>query len=178
MRLALSVLLAAFLPFAANAVGDEEPAPPQPTETTTQCAEGTIWNEETKTCVAPTEESLNDDMRYKAVRELSYADRPEEALKVLDAMQEGNTDRVLTYKGFASRKAGRIAEGMAFYDRALEQNPDNLLARSYMGQALAGMGKTEEASAQLVEISQRGGEGTWPYEALEKAIATGKGYSY
>ena len=178
MRFALSLVLATLLPCAAFAVGDEEPTPPVPTETTAECAEGTIWDEATKACVAPTEESLNDDTRYKAVRELAYAGRAEEALAVLDTMAEGDTDRVLTYKGFASRKAGRVAEGMAFYAKALDQNPDNILARSYMGQALAGMGKTAEARVQVTEIRQRGGAGTWALQALETAIATGKGYSY
>jgi tetratricopeptide (TPR) repeat protein len=178
MRLTTALLISTILPFAAFAAGSDDKAPPTPTETTTKCEKGFVWDEKTKTCIAPDDQSLNDDIRFKAVRELAYADRPEEALLVLATMTEGDTDRVLTYKGFASRKAGRIEEGMAFYNAALTQNPDNILARSYMGQALVLMGEMDMAKAQLDEIKARGGEGTWAMASLETAINTGETFTY
>ncbi len=93
-------------------------------------------------------------------------------------MTEGDTDRVLTYKGFANRKAGRLEEGLAYYDAALQVNPDNLLARSYLGQALVEMGEMQLAQVQLDEIVARGGAGHWPATALQKAIETGQTYTY
>ena len=57
-------------------------------------------------------------------------------------------------------------------------NPDNLLARSYMGQGYVTEGRVDEAYAQLVEIRSRGGADGWPAEALETAIRTGVTTSY
>lgn len=177
MRLIATLFLSA-LPFSAFAAGSDDTAPPVKTETTTKCEEGFVWNAETKACVAPDDAQLDDDTRFNAVRELAYADRPEEALQVLATMTEGKTDRVLTYMAFANRKAGRLEEGMALYDAALMKNPDNILARSYMGQALVGMGETALAKVQLDEIRARGGEGTWAMASLQRALATGQTLNY
>ena len=57
-------------------------------------------------------------------------------------------------------------------------NPDNILARSYMGQAFVEQGDTANAKLQLAEINARGGKGTWPAFSLRKAIQSGAGYSY
>jgi Flp pilus assembly protein TadD len=162
----------------AFAAGSDDTEPPTPTETTTECKDGQVWDAETKKCVAPEDARLDDDTRFKAVRELAWAGRPEEALAVLAAMQEGETDRVLTYMGFAHRKAGRIEEGLANYARALDANPDNILARSYLGQALVELNEIDMARTQLGEIRARGGSGTWAEVALADAIATGQTYSY
>lgn len=177
MRLT-AILLMTALPFAAQAAGSDDSNPPTPTETTTECKEGLVWDEKTKTCVAPEDARLDNDTRFKAVRELAYAGRPDEALRVLAAMTEGETDRVLTYKGFAHRKAGRIEEGLAFYNAALTQNPDNLLARSYLGQAMVEMGELELAQVQRDEIRLRGGEQTWAFASLDRALRTGQTQSY
>ena len=67
---------------------------------------------------------------------------------------------------------------MAFYTAALKQNPDYLLARSYMGQGLIAMGDIDGAKAQLREISLRGGRNTWPYFALKQSIRSGPSSGY
>ena len=177
MRLALAAILVAF-PFAAFSAGSDDTAPPTPTETSTTCEKAKVWDEKTKTCVDAQSGSLDDNARFRAVRELAYAGRPEEALIVLAAMTEGDTDRVMTYKGFAHRKAGRIDEGMEYYARALEQNPDNILARSYLGQMLVEMGEIAAARRQLDEIRTRGGAGSWAEVSLAQAVGTGETLSY
>lgn len=176
MRL-LSVALIVFTPFTAFAAGSD-PEPPKPTETTTVCTDGQVYSEETKACVDPEEQTLNDDQRYEAVRELAHAGRPEDAMRVLASMTEGDTDRVLTYVGFLNRQMGNWEAGLAAYDRALAINPDNVLARSYYGQALVLMNETALAVAQLDEIRARGGAGTWADYALADAIATGTTTTY
>ena len=93
-------------------------------------------------------------------------------------MTEGQTDRVLTYMGFASRKAGDLEAGLGYYQAALAQNPDNLLTRSYLGQAYVEMNEMVLAKAQLAEIVARGGAGGWPEQSLRKAIETGVTYSF
>lgn len=179
-RILIPLILSAAvaLPGAALAAGSSTNSPPTPTETTTKCKKGEIWDDKTKKCVAPQSGALDNDQRFAAVRELAYAGRPREALAVLDTMTEGNTDRVLTYRAFAWRKAGDVAKGMGFYQEALAQNPDNLLARSYMGQAYVEAGNIKLAQVQLDEIVARGGTGGWPETSLRKAIATGEAEAY
>ena len=176
MRLALAAALCA-LPLAALAASDDD-FPPKQTKTSTECTDGQVWDEKSKTCTDPKSGALDNDTRYRAVRELAWAGRPDDALHVLSAMTEGDTDRVLTYKGFAHRKADRLEEGLAWYDAALTANPDNLLARSYLGQAYVLMGEIALAQAQLDQIRARGGAGGWPETSLETAIATGQTYNY
>jgi tetratricopeptide (TPR) repeat protein len=178
MRLILAATIVCALPFAALAAGSDESEPPTETKTSTDCTGGQVWDEATQTCTEAKSGALDDDTLYQAARELAWAGRPDDALTVLSAMTEGDTDRVLTYKGFASRKAGRLEEGLAYYDAALRKNPDNLLTRSYLGQAYVLMGEVELAELQLTEIRARGGAGLWPETALESAIATGQTYNY
>lgn len=173
-----AVLFATALPFAVNAAGSDDTAPPTPTETTTKCPEGQIYDADAEKCKNPQDASLGDDTRFGAVRELAYAGRYSDALATLDAMQEGDTDRVLTYRGFITRKSGDMAGGMAFYARALEVNPDNILVRSYMGQALVEQGDIAGAARQLDEIRSRNGTGTWAEAALAHAVGTGQTLNY
>jgi Flp pilus assembly protein TadD len=166
------------LPFAAFAAGSDDTEPPPATQTSTECVKGQVWDEATKSCVEAKSGQLDDDTRFRAVRELAWAGRPEDALIVLSAMTEGKTDRVLTYIGFASRKAGRMDEGLAAYAEALAVNPDNILCRSYLGQAYVELGQIELAQVQLDEIRARGGDGLWAETALESAIRTGETHDY
>lgn len=176
MKTAILALCLA-LPAAAFAAGESD-TPPDETETTTECEEGRIYDKEAGECVDVRDSRLDDDTRFQAVRELAHAGYPDRALLVLAAMDEQTSDRVLTMKGFAHRKAGDRALGMAYYDKALAQNPDNLLARSYMGQAHAEAGEFELARAQLTEIRRRGGRSSWPGISLRLAIGSGQGLTY
>ncbi len=178
MRLVIAAAALSLLPFAAFAAGSDDSEPPKETKTSTECTGGKVWDEKTKSCADAKSGQLDNETLYKAVRELAWSGRPEDALIVLSAMTEGDTDRVLTYKGFANRKAGHLEAGLAYYDAALKANPDNLLTRSYLGQAYVEMGEIQLAQAQLDEIRNRGGQGLWAETALESAISTGQTYSY
>ncbi|WP_020590605.1 tetratricopeptide repeat protein [Kiloniella laminariae] len=169
---------ALLLPMAAFAAGSSDNTPPKPTETTKVCGNHKIWDQKTKTCVDARDSRLDDDTRYNAVRELAYAGEYNGALYTLAAMSDQSESRVLTYYGFTHRKVGRTDVGMQYYEAALKADPDNLLARSYMGQGLVDAGKIEAARAQLVEIEARGGQNSWPETALRQAIETGKTDSY
>ena len=172
----LAVALAA--PTFAFAVGSDDFTPPKKTKTTTECTDGQIFDETTKTCVDAKESSLNDDALYQAVREFAYAGQFDAAKRAMDAMSNQQDDRVLTYRGFVNRKLGNAELAMQFYTAALTQNPDNLLARSYMGQGLAKAGNMPAARIQLAEIRARGGQGTWAETALDRAIETGVTANY
>lgn len=177
MRMILAAALA-FAPHLAHAAGSDDSQPPTPTETTTECQKGRVWDPDTGTCIKAEESSLNDDQRYGAVRELAYAKRYDEALAILTLMTEGETSRVMTYQGFLLRQTGRVEEGIAAYERAIAMDPANILARSYYGQLLVQMDETRLAQAQLDAIRQAGGTGTWAETALASAITTGVTYTY
>ena len=168
----------ALLPLSSMAAGSDDPFVPKPTQTTKECKKGKVWSEKKKRCVKPGNASLNDDILYGAVREYAYAGQFENAQTVLSAMTDQSDDRVLTYWGFTHRNLGDVELGMAFYERAISQNPDNLLARSYMGQAHVEAGAPYLAWVQLQEIRTRGGAGTWPDQSLAEAIRSGETYNY
>lgn len=177
MRIILAAALA-FAPQVALAVGSDDSAPPTPTETTTECEKGMVWDEKTTTCVKPDDQSLNDDQRFDAVRELAYGGRYDQAMQVLAAMTEGETSRVMTYQGFLLRQTGQIEEGIAAYEHAIALDPANNLARSYYGQLLVQMDELAMAEDQLIQIRAHGGAGTWAETALSTAITTGVTYTF
>ncbi len=177
MRMILAAALV-FAPHVALAAGSNDSEPPTPTQTTTECAKGEVWDAATSTCIKAEDSSLNDDQRFGAVRELAYAGRSDEAMAILATMTEGETARVLTYQGFLLRQTGRIEDGIAAYERAIAMEPGNFLARSYYGQLLVQMNETGLAGQQLAAIRLQGGTGTWAERTLADAIATGVTYTY
>ncbi len=162
----------------AHAAGSEDSTPPKTTSTTTECTDGQIYDEDTEVCVDADQQSFNDDQRYDAVRELAYAGAYDRAYLVMASADEPNDARFLNYRGFISRKQGKMADAMAYYGAALEQDPDYILARSYMGQGLVPMGDIDGAKQQLREIVQRGGRETWAYVSLKAAINGKPGSTY
>lgn len=185
------------LPSTGYAAGSNDSATPKKTETTKNCFQARQWDPETKKfvrfsepvngvwdanirkCVRPDKTShLDSDTLYRAVRELAYAGRYDEAISVLDQMPDQLDDRVLTYRGFTARKLGDLALANLYYEQALTANPDNILARSYMGQGKVAEGDTVAAMTQLREIQARGGSGTWAEASLRDAIETGRTYNY
>ena len=175
MILAAAIVL---MPHLALAAGSDDSQPPTPTETTTKCEKGTVWDEKTKACIKAEDQSLNDDQRFGAVRELAYAGRYGEATAVLAAMREGETSRVMTYRGFLLRQTGHVEAGIAAYERAIALDPANNLARSYYGQLLVQMDELALAGDQLTQIRAHGGSGTWAETALATAIETGVTYTF
>lgn len=152
--------------------------PPATTKTTKACKGVKVWDEKSKKCVPPQKSSLDPDTLIEAVRELAYAGRLNDAQGVLHAMPNQNDDLVLTYWGFTSRKLGKADLARVFYLRAINQNPDNILARSYMGQGLIEDGKVDQAIEQWQEIQARGGTGSWAEVSLREAIRTGSTFNY
>ena len=174
-RTTLAITL--IIPALALGAGGGGPAP-EPTKTTKSCTNGKVWDKKTKACVDAQDSSLDNDTLYGAVREFAYAGQYDNAQAVLAAMSDQTDDRVLTYWGFTHRKKGNMAKGMMFYRRALAKNPANILARSYMGQALVEQGDLVGARAQLLEIRAHDGAGTWAEASLYDAITTGQAYGY
>lgn len=173
------VLAAALtLPGAAFAAGGNDWNPPKPTETTKICKGKRVWDENKKRCVRPKKSSLNQHGLWDAARELAYAGRAQDAQAVLSVMADQQGSLVLTYWGFTHRKLGNLELAQAYYDQALAQDPDNILARSYMGQGLVEQGKYGAALVQWKEIRARGGAGSWAGASLRRALETGSAYNY
>lgn len=194
-RLPTLIAMALIVPVAAFA--KENDSPPKQTKTTKSCFQEKQWDPEIKKyvrfskpvngvwdasinkCVRPDKTShLDEDTLYQAVRELAYNGRYTDAIAVLDEMPDQQSDRVLTYRGFTARKLGDLDLANLYYNKAIAVNPDNIMARSYMGQGLVETGDKVAAMMQLREIRARGGEGTWSERSLAKALETGKGYNH
>lgn len=146
---------------------------PAPTPTTQNCKNGEIWDKKKKKCVKAQSGLFDDDTLYEAARELAYAERYDEAIDILMLAADKNDPRILNYLGFSNRNAGRIEVGLGYYREALKRDPDYVLARSYMGQALVLIGDRVGAAVQLAEIEKRAGKDNWSYEALAAAIDKG-----
>lgn len=166
----IAVLMTTAFCSASFAAGGDSTKPPVKTQTTQECTNGQVWDEKKSECVDPKSGALSDDEIYNAARELAYDGQYDNALNVLDLAANQNDPRILNYKGFANRKAGRLEAAMRYYQAALEIDPDYILARSYMGQGLIADGDIVGAEAQLEEIEKRGGKDTWAYASLEKAL--------
>jgi len=162
---------------AALSASSDDTEPPVPTPTSTVCPDGQVWDDEAKACLKAEAANLTNEDRYLAVRELAYSGRYLSARIVLDTMPQ-QSDDVLTYRGFIARKEGDWLGALTSYKRALEINPANILARSYLGQGLALRGETEAAERQLAEIRKHGGSGTWAEASLVEALRTGATYNY
>jgi tetratricopeptide (TPR) repeat protein len=184
-------------PTAGLAAGGDTTSKPKTTETTKDCFQVRQWDPETKKyvrfsekvngvwdagiskCVRPDKTShLDTETLYDAVRELAYAGRYDAAIAVLDNMPDQASDRVLTYRGFTARKLGDLAVANIYYRQAIDANPDNILARSYMGQGMVASGDKIGAVTQLREIQARGGADNWAETSLRSAIETGSTYNY
>lgn len=174
MRILIPFLMA--IPGVAFAASDDPP--PKPTNTTKSCDGVKVWDPATQQCVTPKDASLDSDILYDAARELAYARRFDDAQGVLAAMADQADDRVLTYWGFTHRKLGNLELANIFYEQAIAQNPDNILARSYMGQGFVEEGRMDDAIAQWHEIKDRDGTGSWAEASLRAAIRTGITYNY
>ena len=138
-----------------------------------------VWDANLRKCVRPDKTSyLDEDTLYGAVRELAYAGRYNDAITVLDQMPDQNSDRVMTYRGFTARKLGDLDLADVYYKKAIDLNPDNIAARSYMGQGLVAKGDKVAAMEQLREIRARGGVGSWSEKSLAAALENGQTYNY
>ena len=61
---------------------------------------------------------------------------------------------VLTYIGFANRKAGNYTQAISFYSAALELQPDHVGANEYLGEYYVELGDMEGAYAQLAKLEE------------------------
>lgn len=136
------------------------------------CKKNMVWDKRKKKCVEAKKSSgLSDDNIYEFAKSLAYARRYDEALVVLSLAADPYTPRMLTYRGFATRKAGDVRSALPFYEAALAMDPDYTLAREYMGEAYLQIGRVDLAREQLAEIEKQCGATCDEFAALERQIA-------
>jgi len=139
--------------------------------TTPSCKKGKMWDKKKKKCVKVKKKSgLTDDNLYEVARDFAYNNRYEDALNVLSLVADQADPRILNYRGYATRKLGRVEEGLTYYQAALAVDPTYTLAREYMGEAFLQLGKVDKALEQLAAISSICGVNCREYTLLEKQI--------
>ena len=135
------------------------------------CKKGEVWNKAKKKCVKASSGLVTDEELYQQGRALAKQGRYEWALDVLGAIKNQNDPRVLNYTGYSHRKAGRLDIGIGYYRRALEIDPDFVLAREYLGEGYVAAGRIDLAMAELGEIANRCGKDCAENKDLAETIA-------
>ena len=172
-----AVILSAFIATPAFAVGDAPKEDAGATMTKEQLAEkkckdtqGKVWNKKTKKCANADESSLDIDSIYETARYVAKNGRYDEAIVLLYPISDRQDKRVLNYLGYSWRKSGHIELGLKYYHQALAIDPDYVLVREYLGEALIQKGDIAGAKAQLIEIETRCGVTCEPYVELRKEL--------
>ena len=176
-RFLSSALVAGFLAFPAFAAGDAPAQDDGATLTKEQKAErdckatrGKVWDKKNKKCVDAQEGMLDDDSIYETGRDLAMMGRYDEAITILNFAATPQDKRVLNYLGYSYRKSGQIDVGLKYYAQALAVDPDYVLVREYLGEALIMKGDIVGAKAQLAEIETRCGVTCEPYVDLREEL--------
>jgi tetratricopeptide (TPR) repeat protein len=153
--------------------GEAKP-PPRGTQTKddmTTCPPGQVWDKKKHTCLRRHSGVLPDAEMTEYAFALASADRYQEALDVLDLLDNPNTPRALNYRGYATRKLGRVEEGIGFYMQSIALDPKYPQVREYLGEAYVIEGKFDLAKAELSTIGQLCGQTDCEYyQRLSKAL--------
>jgi Flp pilus assembly protein TadD len=158
-------LAAALLAGQAHASGDED-APPKP-----NCPKGQVWDSSSKKCVMQQAKATSDADRTDYAYRLAKDGRFEEALSLLDTLQDPNTAKALNYRGYATRKLGRTDEGIRYYLKSVELDPKYAQVREYLGEAYVIKGRLDLAQQQLATIETLCSRTCEEYQDLAEAIA-------
>ncbi|HEY0290552.1 MAG TPA: tetratricopeptide repeat protein [Pseudomonas sp.] len=149
----------------ADASGDEA-APPTP-----NCPKGQVWDSSSKKCVTQQSKATSDADRADYAYRLAKDGRYEEALSLLDTLQDPNTAKALNYRGYATRKLGRIDEGIGYYLKSVALDPRYAQVREYLGEAYVIKGRLDLAQEQLATIESLCSRTCEEYQDLAEAIA-------
>jgi tetratricopeptide (TPR) repeat protein len=176
---AFAVVLAAGSAFAAGGGGGGGgggDAPPpgskgQSKSDLTTCPPGQIWDKKKHACLHRRSGILPDAEMTEYAFSLASAERYQEALDVLDLLGNPNTPRALNYRGYATRKLGRVEEGIGYYLQSIALDPKYPQVREYLGEAYVIEGKYDLAKAQLSTIGQLCGKDDCEYyQRLSNAL--------
>lgn len=135
------------------------------------CGKGQVWDSSKQQCVKAENRVLPDKALTDYADALLKAHRYREALGVLDLLGNPNTAVALNYRGYATRKLGRIDEGIGYYLKSVALDPRYPQVREYLGEAYLLKGDLRDAQAQLEAIRAICGTTCEAYEHLEVALA-------
>ena len=139
----------------------------------TTCAPGQVWDKKTHKCLERHSAVLPDPELTEYAYALAKADRYQEAIDVLDLLNNPDTPRALNYRGYATRKLGRTDEGIGYYLRSVALDPNYTQVREYLGEAYVIKGKFDLAKDQLATIEKLcGSKDCEYYEDLADALRT------
>jgi tetratricopeptide (TPR) repeat protein len=148
--------------------GDKTNAPD-----THNCPSGSVWDSNSGRCVQAHAGVLPDHQLAEYAYALAKAGRYHDALDVLNLLKNHNTPQALNYRGYATRKLGRVDEGIRYYLKSVSLDPHYAKVREYLGEAYVIKGDMGHAEAQLQAINAICGIGCEEYHHLATAIAEG-----
>ena len=142
----------------------------------TTCEPGQVWDAKQHKCLQRHGGVVPDSDLTEYAFALAKADRFQEAIDVLDTLENPNTPRALNYRGYATRKLGRVDEGIGYYLKSVALDPNYPQVREYLGEAFVTESKFDLAKAQLATIEKICGSTDCEYygelaKALEEAHA-------
>ncbi len=140
-------------------------------ETMPVCKKGEVYDKKTQKCVKQHSANVTDENRTDYAYALAKAGRYDEALAMLDTLKDQNTAEALNYRGYATRKLGRTDEGISYYLKSVQLDPQYAKVREYLGEAYVVKGRLDLAKEQLNTIKTICGTGCEEYQDLDEAIA-------
>ena len=161
---AFGLCLTAAGPALADGGGSDRSDPPT-------CQRGEAWDSRSQKCVKAERDVLPDEALTDYAFALIKAGRYDEALTMLDLLANPNTPVALNYRGYATRKQGRLDEGIGYYLKSVALDPLYTRVREYLGEAYLLKGDVAGAKAQFLEIKQICGSVCEEYQHLAVAIA-------
>ena len=138
----------------------------------TTCPTGQVYSPQKKRCVRQKSEVVPDDALTDYAFALAKEKRYDEALEILDQVQNPNTPKALNYRGYITRKLGRTEEGIGYYLKSVALDPHYVQVREYLGEAYVTQGKLDLAKEQLNVIGTLCGTVCEEYLDLSDAIKT------
>ena len=120
----------------------------------TTCNAGQVWDVKKHKCLQRKSGILPDSELTEYAYALAKAERYQEAIDVLDTLDNPDTPRALNYRGYATRKLGRTDEGIGYYLKSVALDPNYPQVREYLGEAYVIQGKFDLAKDQLATIEK------------------------
>lgn len=127
-RLMVPALLCLFYASPSFAMGDNSTQSKTP-----DCPSGQVYDSVSKQCVPDKTSSLSDQDKTNYAYHLAKKGQYQAALNLLDSLKNGNTAEAWNYRGYATRKLGRM-KGLAIISARWRLSPTtpkhvNILAK-------------------------------------------------